>query len=524
MKQIYLFFKKIDVLYFAIILIIMIAGFYFFGKNIYSPLSDIGREFYIPLRMTQGFVLYRDISNIYGPLGYMLNALLLKIFGSGLNTFLYIGFILSYLSVILIFQINKLFLPKSLAFLLSIFFIPSCIFFPTFSNWITPYSYSVLWGLFGILVSIFSLFKYLKTDNFNFFILSILTYGFSLCCKLDFALFIILLAGIAIFKKLNFKSLIILFFTVLIFPIISVLVLLNQGCSLNDLYSAYKYIAYITSSYPVKYFYYYYNFIPSVSSLKNAILSLIYPYPSSIFRIIGYLSFLLIIKYIISFFKNKKLNQNEFLHLCFLSAGFLISIKCIGAINLAIYGTYLLPVILSSVFVVIYTEFFQNKKYLMYVVCLLLFIFYTVNCFQSNVLYNVNIGEYKVKIYPEYINGMVKLQEYIKDNVKSDDTLLILPEGSIINYAENIKSDDKYFILNPVYADMYGMSNILNDIIIKKPDFIVFSNLVYTDYPYQFFKETYGKELYEYVKEHYKYEKAAGDKIEFEIYKLTEKM
>ncbi len=522
MKQLYLFLKKFDVFYFAIILLLMIAGLCFLGRNIYSPLSDIGREFYIPLRMTQGFVLYRDISNIYGPLGYILNSLLIKIFGSGLNTFLCIGFVLSYLSLILIFQINKLFLSKSAAFVLTIVFIPSCVFFPSLSNWITPYSYSVIWALFGILISVFCLFKYLKTDNFKCLVLSFLSYGFSVSCKYDFAFFIILLLFIVLIKRLNFKSVIKLLSMVLIFPILSILVLLIQGCSFCDLYTACKHIADISSSYPVKYFYFYYGFIPSVPAFKNALFSLIYPVPSSFFRIIGYLSFLLIIKYIIFFLKNKKFNQNEFLCFCFLTAGFLISLKCIGSITLAIYGTYFLPVILSSVVVAIYTEFFKNEKFLIYVFCFLLFIFYTVNCFLFNDLYNVNIGKYKIKIPSVYVNGTVKLDAYIKENIESDKTLLILPEGCIINFADNIKSDDKYFILNPVYAYMYGINNILNDIKAKKPDFIVFSNILYTDYPYMFFKRSYGKEIYEYVKEHYKYEKSVGDKIEFEIYKLSE--
>ena len=161
MKLFYLSVKKYDLVYLAVILIIMTAGFYFFGRNIYAPYSDIGREFYIPYRMSQGIVLNRDIINIYGPLGYFINTLLLKIAGSGVNVFLFLGFILSYLSLILIFKINTFFLNKNISFLLTLCFIPSCVFYPSNSNWITPYSYSILWALFGILISIYCLFKYL---------------------------------------------------------------------------------------------------------------------------------------------------------------------------------------------------------------------------------------------------------------------------------------------------------------------------------------------------------------------------
>lgn len=518
MKQFYLFAKKYDLIYFAIILSVMIAFFYFLGLNINTPFSDIGREFYIPFRMNQGAVLYKDIINIYAPLGYILNAFLLKIFGSGLNTFLFTGFFLSYFSLVLIFQINKFFFKKIIALLLTIGFIPSCVFSPSLSNWITPYSYSLIWAIFGILISIFCLFKFLSNNKFKYIFLSFLFYGFSISCKYDFAFFIILLSTIVFIKRFKLKTVLMLFAATLIFPALCVCVLLLQKCSFNDLYTAYCYISKLAKSNAVNYFYHFYGFIPGFNSLKQINYALLYPRPTNFFVIIGYISFVLIIRYIVIFIKNKQLNQKDCLILCFLLSGFLTAIKCIGSINLYVYGSYFFPILLSSVLAVVY-----KKENFIYLFCIIFFTFYTVDCFQKNLFEEINIGKINIKVKPVYISGIKILDNYIQENIKrTNKTLLLLPEGSIINYAEEIKSNDKYFILNPAYNEIFNSGEVLNYIKNNKIDYIVFTNILYSDYPYFFFKSTYGKDIYEYVKSNYKYEITAGEKIQFEIYKLPE--
>jgi hypothetical protein len=50
-----------------------------------DPLIDFGRELYVPWRLAQGAVLYRDADCLYGPLSPYLNAALFKCFGTGLT-------------------------------------------------------------------------------------------------------------------------------------------------------------------------------------------------------------------------------------------------------------------------------------------------------------------------------------------------------------------------------------------------------------------------------------------------------
>jgi hypothetical protein len=49
-----------------------------------DPLIDFGRELYLPWRLANGAVLYRDVDDFYGPLSQYFNAGLFKCFGAGL--------------------------------------------------------------------------------------------------------------------------------------------------------------------------------------------------------------------------------------------------------------------------------------------------------------------------------------------------------------------------------------------------------------------------------------------------------
>lgn len=49
-----------------------------------DPLIDFGRELYVPWRLSQGALLYHDVSEQYGPFSQYLNATLFRCFGPGL--------------------------------------------------------------------------------------------------------------------------------------------------------------------------------------------------------------------------------------------------------------------------------------------------------------------------------------------------------------------------------------------------------------------------------------------------------
>ena len=110
--------NKTDILYLFLIISFAIFSFVLFKENIYSPYSDIGREFYITEQIKEGAILYKDILNVYSPLGYWTNALITKLLGNNLNIFYGIGLVLSILTLIPIYLTHFEYI---LALLLSLF-------------------------------------------------------------------------------------------------------------------------------------------------------------------------------------------------------------------------------------------------------------------------------------------------------------------------------------------------------------------------------------------------------------------
>ena len=106
--------NKLEIIYIILIIIACIFAFILFGKNIYSPYSDIGRELYVAEQVKDGAILYKEVFNVYFPLGYWMNAILIKIFGSNLNTFYGIGLFLTILTAIPLFLLTKIYTNKHL--------------------------------------------------------------------------------------------------------------------------------------------------------------------------------------------------------------------------------------------------------------------------------------------------------------------------------------------------------------------------------------------------------------------------
>src|SRR3954469_9240273 len=54
-----------------------------------DPFVDFGRELYIPWRLANGQVLYRDIAHLFGPFSQYLNALWFRLFGVSVTTLIF---------------------------------------------------------------------------------------------------------------------------------------------------------------------------------------------------------------------------------------------------------------------------------------------------------------------------------------------------------------------------------------------------------------------------------------------------
>lgn len=76
----------IDTALLAALVLLAIFFLYLSWRKWPDPVVDFGRELYLPWRLSQGAVLYRDVYHIYGPLSQYFHSLLFKTAGVGLTT------------------------------------------------------------------------------------------------------------------------------------------------------------------------------------------------------------------------------------------------------------------------------------------------------------------------------------------------------------------------------------------------------------------------------------------------------
>lgn len=551
--------NRTDYIYLFLLFILLIFGFIVSSGTIVSIYSDIGREFYVPWQMNEGQVLYKDIFNVYPPLGYQLNAFIMKIFSNNINSLFYMGLGSSILAIGVIYLISKEYMNNILALLIGSLVIFSCVYYPYISNYISPYSYSVLYAMVAFLWAFFFLVRYFKTEKINLFYFSCLLYGMSVCFKYEFILFILVLLGTIFYKKLPIKNILLSLIGLILVPVLSLITLFIQGCSINDLTVALKDIMSLSSANSVTAFYINIGFIPSISTFIAAIKSLfffsifcliIFFYsnfiisrkisgivkiilliPITVFVILilpfhyavsnahflgfGYLSIVILL---INLFR--KVENKELLLLLNISA-ILSCFKCFGAISLSIYGTFFLPILLVNLIASV-----DSKKYLIPLCCVLVSIIYL---YVKEDVYKFNLWKtdnFKIseKLYSDnnyFSKRYSELIPYINANIKPDEKLLVLPEGCMLNYLTKRKSDNKLYYLIPPNVDVFSQNGIIERLRENMPEYIIVFSNYYVWYNTTTFANGYGVEIQKFIEDNYNIVEKASGKYD-KMYKLKE--
>lgn len=120
-----------------------------------DPLVDFGRELYVPWRLAEGEVLFRDIAWFNGPLSPHFNALLFKLFGVGLSTLVWANLVLLTVCVALVWRLavrmsDRLSATAACLLFLLVFGFGQLVGIANY-NWICPYSHEATHGvLLGI--------------------------------------------------------------------------------------------------------------------------------------------------------------------------------------------------------------------------------------------------------------------------------------------------------------------------------------------------------------------------------------
>lgn len=562
---------KISYMLLILFIINLFCFLIFHGKT--SILQDVSRELYIPYQMNNGEVLYKDIFNVYGPLGYQINAFFTSIFNSSLTTYYILGFINSNIILLGLYLILRFFIKDSSALILSILtLIISCCFYTiSQTNYILPYSYSLLYSLSSFIISLVCTLYFLKTKNNKFLYAAFFLYGITVSSKYEFAPYIIVLIYILFNNKTNLKTNILCLLSAFIVPILATTDLLLKGVSFNEFKEALNYITLLTKSKSVSILYTFLGFIPSLNSLKELflyfiktflfsaififtalilnrdnqitkklILTLITLITISLFLLnktliesnafyFNWMGLFSLCLFIILIFKKRTSNLDKSFFILFFST-IICSYKCIFNISFNSYGTYYFPLLFccSIIFIVLYVfpliKINKTKLYLITITLLFLAggLYFISNLQRGNIIFEKLSITGKGTIYAEknQIKPIEKAVEYLKMNTNKDDTILLMPEGAVINFLADRKSNNKFYYLIPPNIEIFAEENIINELENKLPEYLIIQPQSYINFKETYFCESFGVKICSLIPKYYEPPIVFGDDFWIAIYKL----
>ena len=515
-------------------------------------LIDCGREVYYPTQVLLGKILYKDIFNIYGPFAYMFNAFLFRTFGVNLNVLYLSGCICSFLISILIYLISNKFLSKTLSFAIAVFTIVIGVLNVNLFNFIFPYSYAMLYGIVSFLISVLFLIKYQEcSNNARFLYLSSFFAGLCIANKYEFIPYlIVILYSVIKIKPLKLKEYYYTIFALLFMPVFCFGTLFIQGLGLNDLISTAITIKKMAQSQTLNYFYYsqgvYFNkrtlnflainFIKTIIPIGLLILgfkikktffsaSLIIAALLLITLFINPASFVFlpIFAIILTLLSLKTLKENQKLLILVLSC-ITIDLKVIWSMATLNYGVFFTSFLLITILALLMSKF-KNNDALQNILggyLLVVAIIFGVQNLSSLITKNYPIQTSRGKLYQSQYLGSasVDLIDYINNNTKKNDEIVILPEGSFINFLTDRKSDNYYNSLIPLYLETFSEENIINHFKKTKPEYIIFNNWdTSKDYYFKYICSDYALSFCSFVATNYTQEKVIDKGFRYLIFK-----
>ncbi len=505
-------FLKSDKGILLLIILIFLISLPFFYLHQGLLLIDTGREYYLAQQSAHGGVLYKDILNIHGPFAYQLNALLFIIFGEKINVPYIAGILNSFVIIVTLFLLSREFLKKSLSALITILTMFSLVFTTFLFNSNITYSFCLIYALSSLLLSMLFLTKYLKHEGLKYAYIASFFAGLCISNKYEFILYpVILVLVFLLIKPLNFKQNIKALAAFLIVPVICFSLLFIKGLTLGDFKNAVETMITLATSENIKLFYSNFgNTFFNTSNYINAVLK------NKALAIIGFLpiiNIILFLSQIKSIFKNKPM-------FVFCIASIVSSVKFILFMNVEHMGAFLFPLCILTTLVL--TEQFKKINQFKYIFLICLILVFLCRDFESLKYKNYKLETAKGTIYTFIRDGKIikQVSDYLIKNSNKTDKVLVLPEGAIINFLTDRKSDNLYHNLVPLYyKDTFGDERVLKHFRENPADYYVILPINTLEYGYTDFC-SYAINFCEMIEENYE---LAEYKSGIKIYKRKNK-
>ena len=531
---------------------------------------DCGREAYLPQLLLQGKLLYKDIFAMYNPLSYQFNAVLYWLFGASFNTLYWAGIINAYLCLIATYLISRQLLSPLKAVVPSLLFL--CLYISNLRNcveYIFPYSYGMVYATSTFLFFVLFAILFIKNNKIYFTYLASLLLGLSLANRFEFALayipFIVYLAV----KNKNLKHIIgnILLF---LLPIVcSYGLLFLQGFTFADLneyikfgqsfFSTAEQKNYHKLGFSVFSIFYTWDKLLQSIIIFGVLLLINIPILKHILKptytvrkqVINYIIYLISFNICIFLLIDllERANIIGLLHVFGVSrftmfewiglSTFYILYKSIQNISskdgivitmLALfsicsgvrigflfgigYSIFLgvLPLVLNAIYFLNSKINIEYKKIIIiFLVTLVINNFYLMISIRNYQQTRLETEKGDFYLYKPSAQQLGKMLSWIYSNTNKSDTVLVLPEGPLINFITGRPSVDKYYHLIPNHISALDEDKIVSDLNKNKPDYIIIQKIDYSDYGKAYLGIDYGMKISMFVKNNYKLEYASKD-------------
>lgn len=527
--------KRIDWIFLIVLILIALVGEVLFFNRQGDFMVDVGREFYLSKEVALGKVLYKDIFNIYGPLSYQINACLFKLFGFHTNVLVTFGNLCGLTVIGSFYVLFRQFLPSLYSLVLTFFVIVLGIFNDWVFSYAVAYSFAMVYGLIALILSLILLINFIRTKEKTFYLyISMFFAGALIVLKYDYLPLLLLFPYVFMTEKVDLKTILKGVGCFCIVPAVSVFPLFLSGLNYQDVLFNVELMKKVATAPSLKYFYGVMSVLPSFKSFLLTVFNFIFFSILFIFVykilskvktqwvyftvlllslvllcfdvfLIRKMSFLCVLLLVLVLFLNKKITDKSYWLLIIVSL--LLSIKMFLWTNLFTYGLYSFPFLLLSCIVLLRSYVFNNEYAFKH--CVLIFLISMIFplllfrlCHRLN--YNIKVETPYGVLRTHRQQSTVKLLvEYLQKTIKEGDSLIVLPEGHIINFLTNTKSDDFYSNFIPMYVEAFGEENIINHYKQSSPDYFILSTRDSTEYGYTYICKDYAQNLCDWIFNNY---------------------
>ena len=386
-------------------------------------------------------------------------------------------------------------MKKGLSFMTSMAVMFSLVFSTFLYNSNLPYTYAISYALSSFLLSVLFLIKYIKTEDNKMAYLSCLFCGVSIANKYEFTLFpLILIYVLGFLKPIGIKNGLKALGCFLSIPAISYGALIFQGLNFADFKETVTLFKNLVNAPILKFFFEKFGVFFNAQGILNLIIS------NKSFAIFGLLPIINTLIFAI-FFKKIYEDKTIFvLMLCAITA----CAKTFFFLNITHMGAFMLPIIFLATIVLI--DKFSKKKICVntvLIISVLLFLAFDMNALSAK---NYELKTTKGTLYTYAKDGIQNevAINFVLENTKQTDKIVVMPEGTFINFATDRKGDDFYYNLSPLfYTDVFGEERIIKHFKENMPEYFIIVPINQIEYGSEFFGKDYAQNFYEMIVNNY---------------------